>query len=463
MADNRKSTAASFIDRVFVVKNKGRRTSRGTRGRKTVDVANGVVNLKYFESLLQDHVVMEVSFADSGGAIDNKSAVDGLPIENEAKVEVKIRDTKKNKLEFTNRRNNSFRVEKVTTIGDDATKTVATMQLVTYEAIKNNYASVEIRKDGKISEHVKRIFKDKKYLNTKKKLNIDDTANNLNYCFAKNKPFYVLNRISKDAVPQGADTNGGSLLGKSAGFLFYETYKGFYFKGIDSLFAQEPKKKIIFNNTPGETIPEGYDTKALTYQKQGTASQTAKLRGGAFNTKNIQFNPYKLEYKVDTLSSFDLEESLSLGGGEFPALNEEFQSGEPDDGTTRTTFIVNVPGTLVEGSGLGDGQEQLAKSEDFNFDAKSIMNQSIMRYNQFFQQKVSITIGGDFSLHAGDTVEFSTNQQGQPDKKSCGDDVDKYNGGKYVIATLCHYLTPDNTYTKLELVRDSVGKVETSA
>ena len=62
---------------------------------KTVDVANGVVNLKYFESLLQDHVVMEVSFADSGGAIDNKSAVDGLPIENEAKVEVKLRDTKK--------------------------------------------------------------------------------------------------------------------------------------------------------------------------------------------------------------------------------------------------------------------------------------------------------------------------------------------------------------------------------
>ena len=103
MADNRKSTAASFIDKVFVVKNKGRKTSRGTRGRKTVDVASGVVNITYFESLLQDHVVMEVSFADSGGAIDNKSAVDGLPIENEAKVEVKIRDTKKNKLEFTNR------------------------------------------------------------------------------------------------------------------------------------------------------------------------------------------------------------------------------------------------------------------------------------------------------------------------------------------------------------------------
>ena len=49
---------------------------------------------------------------------------------------------------------------------------------------------------------------------------------------------------------------------------------------------------------------------------------------------------------MDTLSSFDLEESLSLGGGEFPTLNMEFQSGEPDDGTTRTTFLINVPGTF---------------------------------------------------------------------------------------------------------------------
>ena len=50
MADNRKSTAASFIDKVIVTKNKGRKTSRGTKGKKTVDVASGVVNISYFES-----------------------------------------------------------------------------------------------------------------------------------------------------------------------------------------------------------------------------------------------------------------------------------------------------------------------------------------------------------------------------------------------------------------------------
>ena len=79
----------------------------------------------------------------------------------------------------------------------------------------------------------------------------------------------------------------GSKLGKSAGFIFYETYEGFYFRGIDSLFGQKPKIKIIFNNTPGNKIPEGYDAKALSYTKEGTMSLTKKLRSGYMNTKNI--------------------------------------------------------------------------------------------------------------------------------------------------------------------------------
>ena len=81
-----------------------------------------------------------------------------------------------------------------------------------------------------------------------------------------------------------------------------------------------------------------------------------------------------------------------------------------------------------------------------------------MRYNQMFFQKVIITIPGDFSLHAGDTIHVDTVEHKETENKDCGDAVDKVNGGKYIIATLCHYLTPDNTYTKLVLIRDSIGR-----
>ena len=235
-----RQSGPSFIEKVIVTANK-----KGLFGGKTVDLVKGIVNLKYYESLLQDNVVVDLTFADTGGAINNKTALAGLPIENECNVQLKFKDNNNVVLDFANKTNNAFRVEKVTSIGEDGSKSVVNMQLIPYEAIKNNKSGVEIRQDGKISEHVKRILTDKEYLNSKKKLHIDETANNLNYCFAKNKPFYVINRISKDAVPQGADGQSGSKLGKSAGFLFYETYKGYYFKGIDSLFAQKKKISII--------------------------------------------------------------------------------------------------------------------------------------------------------------------------------------------------------------------------
>ena len=81
-----------------------------------------------------------------------------------------------------------------------------------------------------------------------------------------------------------------------------------------------------------------------------------------------------------------------------------------------------------------------------------------MRYNQLFTSKVNITIPGDFSLRAGDAVWFDSVDVKESKNKACGDDVNKESGGKYIIASLCHYLTPKETYTKLSLIRDSVGR-----
>ena len=151
--DAKKRTAAAFIEKVIITANGGKKGGKGSKG-KTSDVANGVVNLKYYESLLQDHVVVDLTFADTGGGMNNNSVVDGLPVENECNVQVKIKDNQGEILDFSNRKNNSFKVEKITSLGDNATKTAVNLILITTEAVKNNYSGVEIRKDGKISEHV---------------------------------------------------------------------------------------------------------------------------------------------------------------------------------------------------------------------------------------------------------------------------------------------------------------------
>jgi hypothetical protein len=76
-----------------------------------------------------------------------------------------------------------------------------------------------------------------------------------------------------------------------------------------------------------------------------------------------------------------------------------------------------------------------------------------MRYNQLFASKCTITIAGDFSLHAGDVI-FLDVPELAPETKN----VSKETGGLYIIADLCHYISPKETFTKLNLVRDSFGR-----
>ena len=100
--------------------------------------------------------------------------------------------------------------------------------------------------------------------------------------------------------------------------------------------------------------------------------------------------------------------------------------------------------------------EPTAQNES-NFETEDILNQSIMRYNQMFATKVSITIAGDFFLHAGDMIFFDAPS---PQSDTKNDEVDRQTGGLYIIASLCHFISPKRTLTKLTLVRDSFGRME---
>jgi hypothetical protein len=214
----------------------------------------------------------------------------------------------------------------------------------------------------------------------------------------------------------------------------------------------------LYNQSPdsrGENLPPGYDVKALDYNKDNSVDVQEKLQMGAFSTRTILFDPFSCYYEVVTQNAKDKEDSLKLAGKELPVLNSEFNRGGKNKEFSRTQYMLLDRGTLPSGSGTGKNQQQLQKSKELNFEAKDILNQSIRRYGQLFSQKSTITIAGDFSLHAGDVI-FLDAPELQTDTKN--DDINKESGGLYIIADLCHYISPKETYTKLNLVRDSFGR-----
>jgi hypothetical protein len=429
-----KSAQPSYIERFDIVSNK----SQG----KTVSVVNGSVRLMYYESILQDTVRITYTFADSGNTIDNKTALEGLPIVGQEKVTVKFKDNNESELNLT------MYVNKVTPLSDDTTKSMIQLELVSKEFILNEKIRLNERFDGKISDHIKKILTAQNYLATKKKVDIEETSNNYNFIGNNRKPYYAMNWLSKKAVP-----NFEKAKGNTAGYFFFETSEGFKFKSIDSLLNQEKKKSIIYNQTPdsrGDNTPSGYDAKALEYSKDNRVDVQEKLKMGAFSTRTVLFDPFTCYYEVVVPNAKEKEKSLKLGGKELPVLNPEFNRTGANKDFSRTTYYLLDKGTLPSGS----TEQQISKSAEENFEYKNILNQAIMRYNQLYSIKTTITIPGDFSLHAGDAIFIDA-----PELATETKDVSKENGGLYIIADLCHYISPKETYTKLNLVRDSFGRI----
>ena len=432
---------ASSIDVFEIFSNK---TSEG------VSILGGITQMSYYESIRQNTVRVNIIYADSGvvpsKATKNKSVMEGLPIVGSEKCSIRFKDN--SGVVIGESPGLHLFVNTVTPIAGDSRKSMVSLDLVSKEFLMNERGCTRVvkRMDGKISDNITKIFKDN--IKTEKKLDVEATENNFNFIPSNRKPMYILDWLSRKSVPNGK-------IGQSAGFFFWETSEGFHFKSIDSLLDEEKnprKKSIIFNDTTDKSrdIPEGYSVKAIEYIKDNKINVQNKLKMGFQTTRIITFNPFNGYYKVKNTKADTM--SVDTAGKELPTMNKDLDCSGPSKNYTRTTYYVTDTGTLNTGD---NADQQLEKSKEDNFDYSNIENQAIRRYNQLYSSETTITIAGDFSLHAGDTL-FIDGPDLETDVKN--DEIDKQHGGIYLISDLVHFLDNTGTWTKLHLVRDSFGR-----
>ena len=406
---------------------------------KTASLVNGIVQLTYFESILQDSIKASIIFSDAGNAIEGKSVSEGLPLVGTEDFKLEMKDNNNEKLKV------NMVVNSMTPLYEDGSKNVINLNLVSEEYLRNEMGESRCRArfNGNISDNIEKIFKDR--LKTKKPLDIERTSNDYNFLGNGRKPYYILNILSKQSIPEGGEDG-------SAGFLFFETADGYQFKSIDKLFDKQQKKSYVFNNSTDakDGIPAGYDGKILQHQADSSINVQSKMNMGAYKTKLVMFDPYNCKYVVDEKTADEAVEKkkVKLAGKGLPVFNEKFKT--PTKDFTRTTFMMIDSGTLPSGA----TEDQIKENQKDNFKAAQTLNQAIRRYNQLFSSMMQITIAGDFSLHAGDVIFVDIfSVKGEKD-----DTVNKESGGLYIITDLCHYVDSAGTYTKLNLARDSFGR-----
>lgn len=413
---------------------------------KPVDVSSGCIEFQYYESILDNTIRATVSVIDTGhrrsGEGTGSVEQDDLNLTAGEKVHLKVVDGNQFTLDLTGTK--QMRIKEVRNIDESTNKMMYVLDLFSKESIDNELEKCRVTKryDGKISDSVQKILRD--VLKTQKNLDIDNTLNKLSFIGNVEKPFYKTTWLAPRSAPDAPGAKG-----VLAGFFFYETYDGFKFKSIDKLFEQKPKKKFIFNNLIEKTPPQGYDGKILDYAFDSTLDLKSTLvTGSQLNSKLKAVNSFESAYRENSFDSKKQFNDKNIGGKEQPQLAKDLQLQQE---TSKISYKWDDPGFLVPGKNL---KEQLPKSTYINYNNDEILRQSYMRYNNLFSIKLSISVKGDMSLRAGDLIHCDFPEISS--KKNTV--VSQKKSGIYMIVDVCHHLTKNGCFTRINLVRESIGR-----
>ena len=133
-----KISAPSLPTKVDIVSNKDKS--------KSASLIGGFIELRYYESILQDSIKANYMFADAGNSIDGQSVLEGLPLVGTEDVTLAFQDNFENKLEV------KLNVNCVTPLEGNSGKNAVHLQLVSEEYIKNEESNMRLveRYSGKI-------------------------------------------------------------------------------------------------------------------------------------------------------------------------------------------------------------------------------------------------------------------------------------------------------------------------
>ncbi len=402
----------------------------------SIDLSAGIIDFRYFESVLSNTISATAQIIETGNSNLDRGTLDGLPIRGGERADWSVSDNQGNTLSvplYVNRARDAL---------PGTQQDIYVIDFASQEYFANQQTRVVKRYEGKISEHVSSILTD--VLPIKGQMDIDETSLEYNFIGNDRKPFYVCTWLASKSVPaQG--------IGSAAGFLFFQTRDGFHFKSIDNIFGQsQPVGTYIYNNTGGEV--SGYDGNILNYNIESDTELHQNLALGTYNNKSIFFDFFKMDYREVSYSIDDQESGVQVAGNKGDQYNfvaKEFSQ-------TPSRFMTHILDIGVDPKGTGDDQlnNWSAEEGEGNLKVEDTQVQSIMRYNQLFTVKTNVIIGCDLSIKAGDLVkcDFPELSQGNPTN------VNDESGGIYMVAHVCHKITPQSSFTSLGLVRDSFGR-----
>jgi hypothetical protein len=407
-----------------------------------VDIRAGVPVLEYRESVLSPYLTIDLTIIDTGtasAATDGSRGTIGLlesiKLQADEKFKLILEDQYGNRIDLS--KDTDLKVGKTAFATTNNRQSTVMIRVVSKEAYDNTLLENRMT-DSYIGPGNAIVKSALDSLGTDKDFYLETTENTIQFNGDNRYPFEMCLDVQKVSKPLGID---------SAGYLFWETSEGYHFKSLDRMFEKTGKtiKKYVETGFADQTILPGYNGKILKSSFLKINDTLKQFEEGAYNAQLNLFDSLGKDSRfteTERLSPGDGVPDNIIAGQNLPILSREYRE-KPTDELNRTK---DDGQKIIPGVGL-------ANIDEPSFDIVKTSLQSLQNYRQKFGMVTNIVIDADLSLNAGDLIfcNFPRTAQTPSVFGSLKD------SGIYMIADLCHYSTPTQAFTGLNLVRDSYG------
>ena len=339
------------------------------------------------------------------------------------------------------------------------------LSFASQELIKNQRLKVTQSLTGSWSDLVEQMIRDSKYLNTTKNVLIERTAGVKRFVAPNIRPLDVVVLATKQAISQ----KGGEPT-----FLFYETFDGFHFQSLASLYNKLPS--FLFKTVqPGANPPLGrrgdiakqMET-ILSYEIVNNNDTIVGYRTGMYGSKLITHDIVNKTYKINRYNyhdNFTSEPHIVSGTtaerSEYPFVSELYvnQEGRVSDYLGRT-FVMPETNSSINKEKDSQHATTANTSPFSSYNPSSWIqrrNSQMLQLENAFN--INLRVHGNTMVRVGKVVTVKIPYV-QASSVKREEPFDKFYNGPFLIKRIRHDFSmtqsPQKHIMNMNLVKDSL-------
>jgi len=400
---------------------------------KTVNIVPIISSIELTENIFDTCMVGRIQVYDSQ---DIRTV---LPITGFEKLNLKFQTPGQTGVDHTEENGRQFHIYKIESVNQDTggQRTQGYDIFFTSKEYYYNFLTkVSKAYEGPIELAIDDILRNKKYLNSTRSFIFEPTSTNAKYVIPSLRPFDAIKYLCTQSVSKKY---------KNAGYVFYETPAGYFFRSLESMYAVDgsagrPYKfkyyYQIMNSGHGDVEKDMHGV--MDWKINNTANTLENMDMGMYAnrlTVHDAFNKTVRKYDFDYRKSFGDYFHVETVDGNRTYI-KQLSPYVPFDDTKKEVSQFPESRTMVvtETSKVHNNYEFTPTKDTLPIQASQLQS--------LHNNILTLTVHGNSLLGAGDIIHFETPVL-KPLNEKKTEEVNPYLSGRFLVTAIKHTISRD--------------------